>query len=174
MSYIDLPITEGYDDEDKLNLASKELEKQKKENFKRQLKEVDEIIAKNNKRVSKREYQNKIKELAQSDKETLSPRKKMERHIEKLEYNVTNYHNQAKAINLYPERRDAYWCNGCEHNWVSRNIAGKSHICPKCRGNDLDNINLSERKKEHQRLIHNHKVCKKQIKDFSKSLEFEK
>ena len=137
--------TEGYADEEAINSAREKLEKE--------VKEYDE------------------REDLVDDKETLSLKKKIEHHIEKLEYNLINYHNQAKAINLDPERRDAYWCNGCEHNWVSRNIAGKSYICPKCRGDDLDNTHLSERKKQHQTLINNHKIGKKQIKDFSKSVE---
>ena len=171
-------LPKGYDSHNSFNLASKETERvfkqlRKDRADKKFLNEfrsrIDRKDLERNTEAGRKRLENLTKELTKAERDKLISG--LETHLRKIKHNLIDWKNSAEEINLTTERRDAYWCNGCEHNWVSRNIAGKSHICPKCRGDDLENIDLKERKEKHQILIDNCKVCKTQINYISKELK---
>jgi len=43
------------------------------------------------------------------------------------------------------ERGDKYECNGCEHEWKTKNHAGKSTKCPSCNTTNITNTDFVER-----------------------------
>jgi predicted Zn-ribbon and HTH transcriptional regulator len=64
---------------------------------------------------------------------------------------------------------DKYECNGCEHEWKTKNHAGKSSRCPSCRTSNITNTSVLAREKAKKDMLKHLSDLKKELKVFEKN-----